>query len=106
MLRNPQIAMMVAGLEQMRNGRYSISQEAYKTTTRKNFSTRNNAASKQNKETAKFQLQSNSGSISDATAQKFTNAVDRLLNWDPSISIELLERKQNLYNKITKGGLK
>jgi len=106
MLRNPQIAMMVAGLEQMRNGRYSISQEAYKTTTRKNFSTGNNAASKQYKETAKFQLQSNSGSISDATAQKFTNAVDRLLNWDPSISIELLERKQNLYNKITKGGLK
>jgi len=44
--------------------------------------------------------------IDSATAQKFTDAVERLMTWDPAISIEMLERKQNQYTKVTKGGLK
>jgi len=50
-------------------------------------------------------VQQSSG-ISDETAKQFTSAVERLLSWDPAISIELLERRKNVYDKVTKGGLK
>ena len=46
------------------------------------------------------------GGLSASDALKLTYAIERLLSWDPAISIELLERRQNLYNKVTKGGLK
>jgi hypothetical protein len=51
-------------------------------------------------------ISGNSSAIDNETARQFTSAVERLLSWDPAISIELLERRQNLYNKVTKGGLK
>jgi len=44
--------------------------------------------------------------INDETAKQFTSAVERLMSWDPAISIELLQRRQELYDRVTKGGLK
>lgn len=44
--------------------------------------------------------------VTDQTAKKFTDAVDRLLTWDPSISIETYERKKKNWEKTTTGGLK
>lgn len=44
-----------------------------------------------------------SSGMSDDIAQKL---IDVLETWDPVVSIELLERRQKLYDKITNGGLK
>lgn len=41
-----------------------------------------------------------------AQIDKLNGLLERMADWDPAISIELLERRQNLYKKITKGGLK
>lgn len=38
--------------------------------------------------------------------RKFTEAIDKLMTWEPSIVYETLEKKKQQYDKIVKGGLK
>lgn len=49
---------------------------------------------------------SSSSGVTDETAKKFTAAVDRLLTWNPAVSVETYERKRENWKKTTSGGLK
>jgi hypothetical protein len=48
----------------------------------------------------------NSSSIDNQTANRLADSIDRLTNWNPSISIEAYERKREQYQKTTNSGLK
>jgi len=46
-----------------------------------------------------------SQSIPPEDLRKFTEAINRLMEWDPGFSIEYFERKKEMYDRIVNGGL-
>ncbi len=113
MLRNPQIAMMVAGLENMRQTRYTITPGAYQTSKSKGFSsggytTDANSISHSalNSLLGKLSGINPTGQNQNEILSALALAVSDLKNWNPSISIEAYERKREQYQKTTNSGLK
>ncbi len=106
MLKHPITGSILANMEAWRNNPVMLTQGAIQANSRSN-NTSGSYAPQSPVIPNSFRDPSASGSsIDSATAKRFTDAVERLLTWDPAISMEMLERKQNHYNKITKGGLK
>jgi len=113
MLRNPQIAMMVAGLENMRQTRYTITPGAYQTSKSKGFSS--GGYTTDSNPLSSSALNSLLGKLSginppdnnqNEILSALASAVSDLKNWNPSISIEAYERKREQYQKTTNSGLK
>lgn len=115
MLRNPQIALMVAGLENFRNTRYTITSGAYQTSKSRGFATGGYVRALSESENLNS---GKNGLMNTLSAFKFNDgrqneallalasAVADLKNWNPSISIEAYERKREQYQKTTNSGLK
>ena len=113
MLRNPQIALMVAGLENFRKTRYVITPGAYQTSKTNGFVSGGYTSGN-----AKKSDSGKNGLLEDPLVSKsndqrqneilssLASAVADLKNWNPSISIEAYERKREQYQKTTNSGLK
>ncbi|MEI8115723.1 MAG: hypothetical protein WCI54_18970, partial [Bacteroidia bacterium] len=113
MLRNPQIAMMVAGLENVRKTRYTITPGAVQASKSKGFSSGGfTADSGNNSNSGKNGFMENLLAFRSNDQQQneilsaLAIAVSDLKNWNPSISIESYERKREQYQKTTNSGLK
>ncbi|MDO8972249.1 MAG: hypothetical protein Q7U74_16255, partial [Saprospiraceae bacterium] len=108
MLRNPQVASMVAGLENFRQTRYTITPGAVKATAPPKPSPQGEGLKIALNEGVGNNIgSSNLGiSIDSQTANRLADSIDRLTKWNPSIAIETYERKRRNYEKITTGGLK
>jgi hypothetical protein len=107
MLRNPQIAMMVAGLENFRKTRYTITKGAIKAMAPPKPSPRGEGLKIALNEAVGNRSNSTlSSNIDIQTANRLADSIDRLTNWNPSISIESYERKREQYQKTTSSGLK
>jgi hypothetical protein len=106
MLRNPQIAQMVSGLENIRQSRYGITPQAYQTTTRPGFASGGYTTQIQKPVKVKIKKDKNDGSMSNETALALIESIDKLHSWNPSISIESYERKRDDWKKTTTGGLR
>jgi TP901 family phage tail tape measure protein len=106
MLRNPQIAKMVTGLENIRQSRYGITPHAYQTSTRPGFASGGYTSQIQPPVKVKIKKDKNDGSMSNETALALIQSIDKLHSWNPSISIESYERKRDDWKKTTTGGLK
>jgi TP901 family phage tail tape measure protein len=113
MLRNPQIALMVAGLENFRQTRYTITPGAYQASKSSGF-----ASGGYTSDTGKSSYSGKNGLLEDPLVfrsndqrqyeilSSLASAVADLKNWNPSISIEAYERKREQYRKTTTSGLK
>ena len=112
MLRNPQIALMVAGLENFRQTRYTITKGAVKATAPSKPSPKGEGLKSALNESFGNSLNTGSinvssrNSIDNQTANRLADSIDRLTKWNPSISIETYERKREQYQKTTNSGLK
>jgi len=111
MLRNPQIASMVAGLENFRQTRYTITpgaQSLPQTPSKRGGlkTAMNEGVGNDSGRISSFNSGFNSSSIDVQTANRLADSIDRLTKWNPSIAIETYERKRRDYEKITTGGLK
>jgi len=108
MLRNPQIAQMVAGLENFRRTRYTITPGAVKATAPPKPSPKGEGLKIALNDGTDNSLSSSSvnRSIDNQTINRLADSIDRLTNWNPSISIEAYERKREQYQKTTNSGLK
>jgi len=106
MVNNPFTGPIIANLEAMRTNPVTVTQAAVQA------SKSNQSSGSASTTSGHPELVSGSNTIMQSTSSPgMTNdialkLIDVLENWDPAISIELLERRQNLYNKVTKGGLK
>ncbi len=107
MLRNPQIAMMVAGLENFRQTRYTVTPGAVQASKRRKEeaqqpppapSTRGGAGTHANGYVQ--------NGISGKQADELTQAIREFMQYRPSIAIEAYERKREQYQKTTNSGLK
>jgi TP901 family phage tail tape measure protein len=119
MLRNPQIAMMVAGLENFRKTRYTITPGAVQASKSIGFSSRGYASNLSQGESENSNLSAGKNGFMESLSAFRSNdqrqneilsdlasAVADLKNWNPSISIESYERKREQYQKTTNSGLK
>jgi hypothetical protein len=113
MLRNPQIALMVAGLENFRKTRYTITPGAVQTSKSRGFASggyTTDVGKSSNSGINRFMenplvFRSNDQRQNEILAA-LASAVADLKNWNPSISIEAYERKREQYEKTTNSGLK
>ncbi|HCY39944.1 MAG TPA: phage tail tape measure protein [Prolixibacteraceae bacterium] len=113
MLRNPQVASMVAGLENFRQTRYTLTQgavQASKTVGFANGGYTSNSNTNGNSGINGFmEILSDFKSkdqLQNQVLSELSAAVSDLTKWNPSIAIETYERKRRNYEKITSGGLK
>jgi hypothetical protein len=113
MLRNPQIAMMVAGLENFRQTRYMVSPGAIQTSQSRGFASGGyTTGTNSNPYTGKNGSMENPLVFSANEKQQLeilsalAIAVSDLQKWNPSISIEAYERKREQYRKTINSGLK
>jgi len=105
MLRNPQIASMVSGLENFRKTKYTVTPGAVMASKRRMTpqpppapSTRGGAGTPVNEYVQ--------NGISGKQADELTQAIREFMQYRPSIAIEAYERKREQYNKTTNSGLK
>jgi len=105
MLKNPQIASLVAGLEQMRQGRYTISPQAFQITQKRGFATGGYSSQNQLPSKIKIKNQKSEGSMSEDTALALIESINKLNSWKPEISIATYERKKENWQKTTTSGL-
>ena len=112
MLRNPQIATIIAGLENYRQARYTITPGAYQASKRKTAPPKPSPRGEGLKSALNEGIDNSlsrssfSSSIDTHTANRLADSIDRLTKWNPSISIETYERKREQYQKTTNSGLK
>lgn len=113
MLQNPQIANMVAGLENFRKTRYMVSPGAIQTSQSRGFASGGYTVnSNTNGKYVKNGSMENPLVFSANEKQQLeilsalATAVSDLQKWNPSISIEAYERKREQYQKTTNSGLK
>jgi hypothetical protein len=105
---------MVAGLENFRKTRYTITPGAVQASkanslpqtpsTRGGF--KNALIEDVGNSISNSRVSSSISSIDVQTANRLADSIDRLTKWNPSIAIETYERKRRNYEKITTGGLK
>jgi len=113
MLRNPQIALMAAGLENFRQTRYTITPGAYQASKSRGFSSggytgepKNNSDSGKNGMMEDPLVFRSNDQRQYEILSTLATAVSDLKKWNPSISIEAYERKREQYQKTTNSGLK
>ncbi|MFY9150836.1 MAG: phage tail tape measure protein [Prolixibacteraceae bacterium] len=113
MLRNPQIAMMVAGLENFRKTRYTITPGAIQTSKSKGYSSGGyvgNSGTNLSLDKLSWMdnpaMQKSNNEQQNEALLALASAVADLQKWNPSISIEAYERKREHYQKTTNSGLK
>lgn len=113
MLRIPQITSMVKSLEKIRQNKYSVSQGAILASQSVGFTRGSNSSTfgKMGSENLMdfpggyFTTKSNDQKQFQVLTD-LTKAVAGLTNWNPTISLEMLERKQEQYNRLKNSGLK
>lgn len=112
MLRIPQIASLVAGLERFRQNRYSVTRGAVLASKSGGYSiggyvgkmvTTDTGVRKSFEDYPGF---ADYRQKQDRTLEALAKAVTELTLWSPSISLEMLERKQEQYNRLKNSGLK
>jgi hypothetical protein len=112
MLRIPQIASIVAGLEQIRQNRVSVTRGAVLASKSGGYAiggyvgkvvTTNTGVSKSLEDYAGF---ADYRQKQERTLEALAKAVTELTQWNPSISLEMLERKQEQYDRLKNSGLK
>jgi TP901 family phage tail tape measure protein len=113
MLRNPQVANMVAGLENFRQTRYTITPGAIQSSKTAGFAaggytsgSNTNANSGINGFMEILSDFKSKDQLQNQVLSELSAAVSDLKKWNPSIAIETYERKRRNYEKITSGGLK
>ena len=113
MLRNPQVANMVAGLENFRQTRYTITPGAVQASKTVGFvaggytsGSNTNANSGINGFMEILSDFKSKDQLQNQVLFELSAAVSDLKKWNPSIAIETYERKRRNYEKITTGGLK
>jgi hypothetical protein len=112
MLKNPQIAMMVAGFENFRQTRYTLTPGAYQTSKSRGFVSggytsgvaKNSDSGKNGMMEDPLVFRSNDQQQNEILSALATAVAD-LKKWNPSISIEAYERKREQYQKTTNSGL-
>jgi hypothetical protein len=113
MLRNPQVASMVAGLENFRQTRYTITPGAIQSSKTVGFAaggytsgSNTNGNSGINGFMEILSDFKSKDQLQNQVLSELSAAVSDLKKWNPSIAIETYERKRRNYEKITTGGLK